>query len=142
MQMQPMMAGYYPNNVTSDHIQQVLFFFCYFYFIISFFIIYVSLNFKWTRVMKSRLQESWEALLFCSLTTYLSDCFLKGETKLKLWVLGYVVSCVWSSVFCINFYFFLPLIQVFFLFQRDSVHHLHLFFAALDRNHLSKPDKL
>ncbi|CAN6849891.1 unnamed protein product [Brassica oleracea] len=24
MQMQPMMAGYYPNNVTSDHIQQYL----------------------------------------------------------------------------------------------------------------------
>ncbi|OMO96235.1 Calcium-responsive transactivator [Corchorus olitorius] len=25
MQMQPMMAAYYPNNVTTDHIQQVLF---------------------------------------------------------------------------------------------------------------------
>lgn len=24
MQMQPMMAAYYPNNVTTDHIQQVL----------------------------------------------------------------------------------------------------------------------
>jgi hypothetical protein len=23
MQMQPMMAAYYPNNVTTDHIQQV-----------------------------------------------------------------------------------------------------------------------
>lgn len=27
MQMQPMMAAYYPNNVTTDHIQQVPFFF-------------------------------------------------------------------------------------------------------------------
>ena len=26
MQMQPMMAAYYPNNVTTDHIQQVLYF--------------------------------------------------------------------------------------------------------------------
>lgn len=26
MQMQPMMAAYYPNNVTTDHIQQVPFF--------------------------------------------------------------------------------------------------------------------
>lgn len=36
MQMQPMMAAYYPNNVTTDHIQQVLFFpflcFCFFFF--------------------------------------------------------------------------------------------------------------
>ncbi|KAE9612325.1 hypothetical protein Lalb_Chr06g0171801 [Lupinus albus] len=24
MQMQPMMAAYYPNNVTTDHIQQLL----------------------------------------------------------------------------------------------------------------------
>ena len=26
MQMQPMMAAYYPSNVTTDHIQQVLHF--------------------------------------------------------------------------------------------------------------------
>ena len=26
MQMQPIMAAYYPNNVTTDHIQQVLYF--------------------------------------------------------------------------------------------------------------------
>ncbi|KAL9280979.1 hypothetical protein AtNW77_Chr5g0114001 [Arabidopsis thaliana] len=44
MQMQPMMAGYYPSNVTSDHIQQVLFSFSsfsfFFYYIISFFFLY------------------------------------------------------------------------------------------------------
>jgi hypothetical protein len=30
MQMQPMMAPYYPNNVTTDHIQQVSSF-CFFF---------------------------------------------------------------------------------------------------------------
>ena len=33
MQMQPMMAAYYPNNVTTDHIQQVRF-----YLLLSFFL--------------------------------------------------------------------------------------------------------
>ncbi|KAG5563026.1 hypothetical protein RHGRI_005691 [Rhododendron griersonianum] len=28
--MQPSMAAYYPNNVTTDHIQQVIFFLIYF----------------------------------------------------------------------------------------------------------------
>ena len=87
MQMQPMMAGYYPSNVTSDHIQQVFFFFpfvCYFYYIIfslylcCFYYIYilsmlffetfihVSLYFKRNQ-MKFSLVRAPETPLFCSL---------------------------------------------------------------------------
>lgn len=63
MQMQPMMAGYYPSNVTSDHIQQVFFFFFSFYYFCNFilyhlFVYYLCfLNLKIAQVMKTHLED-------------------------------------------------------------------------------------
>ena len=45
MQMQPIMAAYYPNNVTTDHIQQVLSFPLFSFFFFFFFFIFTLLSF-------------------------------------------------------------------------------------------------
>ena len=85
MQMQPMMAAYYPNNVTTDHIQQVLYFlpssilqpFSFFFF----FFIFTLLSFYFpSRSFMSLLRGTFFFFRLCALVLCGSYCATFSST--------------------------------------------------------------